>query len=180
MEVHMKKLLKLAVALATAASLTLGISACGGEQEHEHKYDTWDYNETQHWKYCDEHGEDKSNIDESTKADHDFTNGDCVCGAQKSGDETQTGKLPEENFEAAWAAAFDETNFDNFKIEGTLYYHFTDVNTVEPEEDSWDVTGIRANGCEHYSQLNSDPETSTELYYDGEVLYTREFDQENI
>ena len=79
----MKKIKKFLIAgltLAMAASIGVGISACGG---HTHTYDAWDHNDTQHWKYCDEHGSDKSNIDESTKADHDFTNGDCVCGAKK-------------------------------------------------------------------------------------------------
>lgn len=51
--------------------------------EHTHTYDAWDYDQTQHWKYCDEHGTDKSNIDEATRAPHDFTSGNCVCGAGK-------------------------------------------------------------------------------------------------
>ncbi len=71
------------LSLVMAASLGVGISACGGEQEHTHTYDAWDHSETQHWKYCDEHGDDKSNIDETTRADHDFSSGDCVCGAKK-------------------------------------------------------------------------------------------------
>ena len=74
------------LSLVMAATLGVGISACGGKP-HTHTYDTWDYNETQHWKYCDEHGTDKSNIDETTKANHDFSNGDCECGAKKPASE---------------------------------------------------------------------------------------------
>ena len=82
-----KSWLIVGLSLAMAASIGVGLSACGGK-EHKHNYDAWDHNETQHWKYCDEHGEDKSNIDESTKADHDFTNGDCVCGMKKPEEHT--------------------------------------------------------------------------------------------
>ena len=72
-----QKWLIVGLSLAMAASLGVGISACGGEKEHTHTYDAWDYNETQHWKYCDEHGSDKSNIDESTREPHHFVEGIC-------------------------------------------------------------------------------------------------------
>ncbi len=81
------------LSLVMAASIGVGISACGGEKEpdtpptpteHTHTYDAWDYNETQHWKYCDEHGTDKSNIDETTREGHIFTNGTCECGMKEA------------------------------------------------------------------------------------------------
>ena len=100
-----QKWLIVGLSLAMAATLGVGISACGEKTpdtpEHTHTYDAWDYNETQHWKYCDEHGTDKSNIDETTKANHDFTNGDCVCGAKKpgeGGDETPDADLDTREF----------------------------------------------------------------------------------
>ncbi len=46
---------------------------CGAtkpQETHDHTYDAWDYNNTQHWKYCDDHGTDKTNIDTSSKKDH--------------------------------------------------------------------------------------------------------------
>ena len=85
-----QKWLIVGLSLAMAATLGVGISACGGDKdpdtpptptEHTHNYDAWDYDETQHWKYCDEHGTDKSNIDETTKANHSFgQDGKCECG----------------------------------------------------------------------------------------------------
>ena len=80
-----KKWLILGLSAVMSVAVGIGISACG-KKDHTHTYDAWDWNETQHWKYCDEHGEDKSNIDETTRADHDFSNGNCVCGAEKPAD----------------------------------------------------------------------------------------------
>ncbi len=87
-----KSWLIVGLSLAMAASIGVGISACGGKEpdtpptptDHTHTYDAWDYNETQHWKYCDEHGTDKSNIDETTREDHIFTNGTCECGMKEA------------------------------------------------------------------------------------------------
>ncbi len=83
----MKKALWTAVlSLAACLSLGCGLGACAKTKdpaEHTHTYDAWDYDETQHWKYCDDHGADKSNIDQATRAPHDFSSGDCVCGAKK-------------------------------------------------------------------------------------------------
>ncbi len=102
-----QKWLIVGLSLAMAATLGVGISACGGEKEpdtpptpteHTHTYDAWDYDETQHWKYCDEHGTDKSNIDESTKANHSFgQDGKCECGATE-GEETPDADLDTREF----------------------------------------------------------------------------------
>ncbi len=90
-----QKWLIVGLSLAMAATLGVGISACGGDKdpdtpptptEHTHTYDAWDYNDTQHWKYCDEHGTDKSNIDETTRANHTFKDGKCECGATEGGE----------------------------------------------------------------------------------------------
>ncbi len=93
-----KRWLIAGLSVLMAASVGIGITACGGKTpEHTHTYDAWDHNETQHWKYCDEHGDDKSNIDETTKANHDFKDGKCECGA------TQTPVTPEhEHTYDAW------------------------------------------------------------------------------
>lgn len=72
-----------------------GKCVCGAEQQtpppaHTHDYSKWTYNDEQHWKIC----EADNDVDESTRANHDFTNGDCVCGKEKpaegpGGEETQ-------------------------------------------------------------------------------------------
>jgi len=74
-----KKFLR-AVAAVTMSGLTafgaMGLAACG----HTHDYSEWGgQNEAQHYKYCP----DDNEKDETTVANHDFTNGDCVCGAKK-------------------------------------------------------------------------------------------------
>ncbi len=101
-----KSWLIVGLSLAMAASIGVGISACGGEKEHKHTYDAWDFNATQHWKYCDEHGSDKNNIDETTKANHDFKDGKCVCGATE-GQEIPDADLDTREFWATGAGAGD-------------------------------------------------------------------------
>ena len=108
------------LSLVMAATLGVGISACGGET-HTHNYDAWDYNATQHWKYCDEHGSDKSNIDETTKANHEFKDGKCVCGATE-GQEIPDADLDTREFWVTGTGAGDLANASwtelkpNFKL----------------------------------------------------------------
>ncbi len=125
-----KSWLIVGLSLAMAASIGVGISACGGDKdpdtpptptEHTHTYDAWDYNDTQHWKYCDEHGTDKSNIDETTKANHEFKDGKCECGATEGG-EIPDADLDTREFWATGAGAGDLQNSSwtelkpNFKL----------------------------------------------------------------
>ncbi len=115
-----KSWLIVGLSLAMAATLGVGLSACGGET-HTHNYDTWDYNATQHWKYCDEHGTDKSNIDETTKANHDFKDGKCECGATE-GQEIPDADLDTREFWVTGTGAGDLANASwtelkpNFKL----------------------------------------------------------------
>ncbi len=70
----MNKKTKWAIPFAVLA-LSCGIAAgCSGG--HEHSYTEWGYNETQHWKECP----DDNEIDESSKANHNFIDGSCECG----------------------------------------------------------------------------------------------------
>ncbi len=87
---NIKKWLAAGLSVALAGCLGWAVAACAptepnkpddSGETHTHTYDAWDYNETQHWKYCDEHGTDKSNIDETTRANHTFVGGTCECGA---------------------------------------------------------------------------------------------------
>ncbi len=74
----MNKKTKWAIPFAVLA-LSCGIAAgCSGG--HEHSYTEWGYNETQHWKECP----DDNEIDESSKANHNFVDGSCECGATVS------------------------------------------------------------------------------------------------
>ena len=150
------------LSLVMAASLGVGISACGGEQEHTHTYDAWDHSETQHWKYCDEHGNDKSNIDETTRANHDFSSGDCVCGAKKPGDVTPDADLdtrefyvvgggmgdlatgtwsgPNANFKFTKAEEPDENGYTVYTYQMKLYsadeFKFIEKNTISQGTDA--------------------------------------------
>lgn len=76
----MNKKLKWTIPFAVLA-LTCGIAAgCGGGNKHEHSYTEWGHNETQHWKECPD---DKA-VDEGSKANHNFVDGSCECGATES------------------------------------------------------------------------------------------------
>ncbi len=97
-----QKWLIVGLSLAMAASLGVGISACGGEKDpdtpgHTHEYTQWEHSDTQHWMVCPDDGE----IWAQGKQAHDFTNGDCVCGAKKpgeGGDETPDADLDTREF----------------------------------------------------------------------------------
>ena len=73
-----KSWLIVGLSLAMAASIGVGISACGGET-HTHEYTKWQYDADQHWKVCP--ADDA--MDPAGKSAHDFTNGDCECGAKE-------------------------------------------------------------------------------------------------
>ena len=112
-----------------------------------------------------------------------ITLGVAACGNNaKNG--SPTGKLPEENFHAAWVAAFDMKNFENFKIEGTLIYQASWPEGAEvedgPERTTSISVGVRANGYEHYTE-SGDPEwlfpEPCDIYCDGKNLYEREFEE---
>ena len=81
-----RKMLLVALALVCALTCAFGLVACdngnndnGGDNKpsHTHTYSTtWTRNETHHWHNCTITGcEEKEGY-----AEHDFTNGDCVCG----------------------------------------------------------------------------------------------------
>ena len=79
-----KKFLAVAVSLAIAATAAIGIAACGKKDNdgHVHAYTEWDYNETQHWKYC----KDDNTVNEKSKEDHTFVGNTCSeCGYTKGG-----------------------------------------------------------------------------------------------
>lgn len=76
-----KKFLKAIAAITLSASAALGafgLTACGGGHSHSFK---WESDATEHWKVCDCGDEE-----DGTRANHDFTDGDCICGAKKHGE----------------------------------------------------------------------------------------------
>ena len=73
-----KKFLKAIAAITLSASAALGafgLAACG----HTHNFEWENSDPNQHWKVCREDGEEEP----GSRANHDFSNGDCVCGAKK-------------------------------------------------------------------------------------------------
>ena len=114
------------LSLVMAASLGVGISACGEKDpdtpEHTHEYTQWEHSDTQHWMVCPDDGD----IWAQGKQAHDFTNGDCVCGAKKPGeggdDETPDADLDTREFWATGSGAGDLQNSSwtelkpNFKL----------------------------------------------------------------
>ena len=76
-----KSWLIVGLSLAMAASIGVGISACGGET-HTHSYTKWQYNADQHWKVCPV----DDALDPAGKSAHDFKDGKCVCGATEGGE----------------------------------------------------------------------------------------------
>ena len=74
-----KKFIKAIAAITLSASAALGafgLAACG----HTHNFSEWENSDpNQHWKVCPDDGEEEP----GSRANHDFTNGDCVCGAKK-------------------------------------------------------------------------------------------------
>ena len=81
-----KSWLIVGLSLAMAASIGVGISACGEKEpdtpptpEHTHSYTEWEHSDTQHWMICP----DDDAIWEQGKVDHTFKDGKCECGYQK-------------------------------------------------------------------------------------------------
>ena len=79
-----KSWLIVGLSLAMAATLGVGISACGGGKdpdtpEHTHEYTKWQHNDTQHWMVCP----DDDAIWAQGKVDHTFKDGECECGAKE-------------------------------------------------------------------------------------------------
>ncbi len=137
-----KKWLTLGLTVALAGCLGWAVAACaptqpntpddpneGDNPGHTHTYDAWDHDATQHWKYCDEHGTDKSNIDETTRANHTFKNSTCECGATEGtvdpddpGDDTPDADLDTREFWVTGSGAGDLKNCSweelksNFKL----------------------------------------------------------------
>lgn len=73
-----KKFIKAIAAITLSASAALGafgLAACG----HTHNFEWENSDPNQHWKVCREDGEEEP----GSRANHDFSNGDCVCGAKK-------------------------------------------------------------------------------------------------
>ena len=79
-----KKHIVAVMSILMAGTMTIGIAACktNEEQQHTHNYQWYSSDANQHWKVCPDDGV----IDESTRGNHDFTNGNCICGRVKPGD----------------------------------------------------------------------------------------------
>ena len=83
-----RKLLVLLLAALTLFACAALFAACGeggNVPQHSHSWSqSWERNETHHWHNCTE--ENCPVTDNSQKdgyAEHDFSNGNCVCGHSK-------------------------------------------------------------------------------------------------
>jgi len=77
------KLFTLLAVCVLTLSCVLPVAACGGTPEepaHTHNYKWVDNGNGTHKQHCGNDGCDAPDIN---AGNHDFTNGDCVCGAKK-------------------------------------------------------------------------------------------------
>lgn len=75
----MKKFFALLLTFIVSIS-SFGLIACDSPARSSHNFeDSWSYNETHHWKAC----QDNDCTEVSEKSEHDFTSDTCVCGAKK-------------------------------------------------------------------------------------------------
>ena len=75
----MKKFFALVLTFVVSIS-SFGLIACDSPTQSSHNFeDSWSYNETHHWKAC----QDDDCAEVSEKAEHEFTDDTCVCGAKK-------------------------------------------------------------------------------------------------
>ncbi len=87
-----RKLLITLLAVVSCLACALGLAACdgdgGGNTQHSHSWSqSWERNDTHHWHNCT--AENCPVTDNSQKdgyAEHDFSDGDCVCGQPKPTD----------------------------------------------------------------------------------------------
>ena len=96
-------------ALALTCGLMAGVFAgCngGGETpppptEHQHTYTQWDSNGEEHWKVCPDDGA----IDESSRKQHTYVDGECECGKEEPAPEivygTASGQVQLKKYGAA-------------------------------------------------------------------------------
>ncbi len=122
------KFLKSAAALtlgAVAAAGCISLVACGHAHTTTHG---WEKNSTQHWHVCDEDGE------EYDKANHNYVNGTCECGATQSSQGGPSGEATLHSYNyswtdlsnaAGWPTATDQTATDKQTVTQT---HLTGNN----------------------------------------------------
>lgn len=75
------KILIFTLSVTAVCSAAVGLAACGVPQlppppPHVHSYTAYGYDDQRHWRVCP----DDNERDETSYGNHDFSNGDCVCG----------------------------------------------------------------------------------------------------
>ena len=67
------------------------LTACGDSSTsaHTHSYTDWNHNDAEHWKECPE----DHAIDETTRGNHEFVVGECICGATEPVVPVKYGKI---------------------------------------------------------------------------------------
>ncbi len=102
-----------------------------------------------------------------------------ACGGDIKGEE-----LPSENFEEAWAAAFDEAHFENVKVTASLTEKTWGIDGTVSGDVDYSITCIRADGLE-YGKWSANVKVGDdgvdeyefprqgEYYFNGEVFYMK-------
>lgn len=122
----MKKFFVTFFSLLCVLASAVGLAACGGSTEggkpHEHVFSSqWSHNETHHW-----HAATCEHTDEvKDKAEHDFANGECVCGY----------KLPDKT--SALISFFEKNFADKVFGDKTVY-----AQTAYADEENDALKGI--------------------------------------
>lgn len=122
----MKKFFVTFFSLLCVLACAVGLAACGGSTEggkpHEHVFSSqWSHNETHHW-----HAATCEHTDEvKDKAEHDFANGECVCGY----------KLPDKT--SALISFFEKNFADKVFGDKTVY-----AQTAYADEENDALKGI--------------------------------------
>ncbi len=122
----MKKFFVTFFSLLCVLASAVGLTACGGSTEggkpHEHVFSSqWSHNETHHW-----HAATCEHTDEvKDKAEHDFANGECVCGY----------KLPDKT--SALISFFEKNFADKVFGDKTVY-----AQTAYADEENDALKGI--------------------------------------
>ena len=132
-----RKLLITLLAVASCLACALGLAACdgdgGGNTQHSHSWSqSWERNETHHWHNCTVAGcPVTENSQKDGYAEHDFYNGNCVCGQPKPHTHSWSQSW-ERNDTHHWhnCTAENCTVTDNSQKDGYAEHDFSNGNCV--------------------------------------------------
>ena len=119
----MKKRVLAVLSTLMAGTMAVGLAACGAKHTHDYKWYSGD--PVQHWKVCAEDGQEQS----GTRGNHDYSNGDCICGRPKSGSSVETMSLYERADYLARAVDDHYNTYENGELFAAGYYNALECDT---------------------------------------------------